>query len=127
MSQEPKSNYVRRIVLPSGRSIQVLKPVSAPAVGLHVCPECESPLVQPLDWGEGQGGSWDMVLECPNCRWLTQGNFSRDEIDRFEEQLDEGLTDMLSDLRQMTQANMAEDIHRFVTALEQDLILPEDF
>ena len=34
---------------------------------------------------------------------------------------------MLSDLRRLTQANMSEDIDRFVAALRADLILPEDF
>ncbi len=130
MSHEPKNKSVRRIVLPSGRSIEIVKPapaVPAPAESLHMCPECESQLVQPLEWGEGQDGSWEMVLKCPNCHWQTEGNYSRDQIDRFEEQLDEGVADMLSDLRRMTQANMAEDVDRFVTALERDLILPEDF
>ena len=34
---------------------------------------------------------------------------------------------MLSDLRRLTQANMAEEIERFAAALDADLILPEDF
>jgi hypothetical protein len=130
MSHEPNSKSVRRIVLPSGRTIEVVRPAPsqpAPAEGLHVCPECGSHLVQPVEWGEGNSGSWEMTLECPNCHWLTEDMFSRDQVDRFEEQLDEGLADMLSDLRRMTQANMAEDIDRFVRALATDLILPEDF
>jgi hypothetical protein len=34
---------------------------------------------------------------------------------------------MLSDLRRLTHANMAEEIERFAAALHTDLILPEDF
>jgi hypothetical protein len=34
---------------------------------------------------------------------------------------------MLNDLRRLTQANMAEEIDRLSTALQTDLILPEDF
>ena len=45
----------------------------------------------------------------------------------LEEKLDEGLTEMLSDLRRLTESNMTEDIERFATALHADLILPEDF
>jgi len=130
MSHEPNSKSVRRIVLPSGRTIDVVKPAApqpTPAEGLHVCPQCGSHLVQPLEWGEGQDGTWEMTLGCPNCHWLTEDVFSREQVDRFEEQLDDGLADMLSDLRRMTQANMAEDIERFVYALDADLILPEDF
>ena len=45
----------------------------------------------------------------------------------LEDQLDEGLADMLRDLQRLTQANMADQIERFVAALHADLILPEDF
>ena len=36
-----------------------------------------------------------------------------DQVDAFEEHLDQGLADMLGDLRRLTQANMAEEIERF--------------
>jgi hypothetical protein len=130
MSHEPKSRSIRRIVLPSGRSIEVVRSVNSPApgdAGLHVCPECASHLVQPVYWGEGNAGSWEMTLECPNCYWTTEGVFAREQVDQFEEHLDTGLADMLSDLRRLTQANMSEEIERFATALWVDLILPEDF
>jgi len=129
MTPEPESHSVRRIVLPSGRAIDVVRPASKPAdtQGLHVCPECTSNLVQPLEWGEGADGSWELTLHCPNCHWMVDGVYERDEIDQFEEQLDDGLADMLSDLRRLTQANMAEEIERFIAALQADNILPEDF
>ena len=53
--------------------------------------------------------------------------FDQDQVDALEEHLDDGLTDMLSDLRRLTQANMTEEIERFAAALNADLILPEDF
>ena len=34
---------------------------------------------------------------------------------------------MLRDLQRLTQANMADQIDRFITALHADQILPEDF
>jgi hypothetical protein len=128
---EPANNSpsVRRIVLPSGRSIEVVRfPVETDTThGLHVCPECSSPLVQPVEWGETTGGFWELTLHCPNCDWTTEGVFDQDQVDAFEERLDEGLADMLGDLRRLTQANMAEEIDRFAAALRADLILPEDF
>ncbi len=130
MSHEPNSGSVRRIVLPSGRSIEVVKPgpePAAPATGLHVCPKCASDLVQPLEWGGCTAGRWEMTLQCPNCRWTIEGFFTRDQVDLFEERLDDGLGDMLSDLRRLTEANMADEIEQFVRALELDQILPEDF
>ena len=53
--------------------------------------------------------------------------FDQEQVRSFEEQLDQGLTEMLSDLRRLTQANMSEEIDRFIEALRADLILPEDF
>jgi hypothetical protein len=128
MSQPSDSHSFRRIVLPSGRAIQVIRPTKDAATsGLHVCPECYSNLVQPLEWGEGASGSWELTLQCPNCYWSIDGVFNREQIDQFEEQLDDGLADMLSDLRRLTQANMVEETDRFIAALRADLILPEDF
>jgi hypothetical protein len=131
MSHEPSNKSVRRIVLPSGRSIEVIRSAGSPPPtqepGLHICPECTSHLVQPVQWGEGSGGAWEMTLECPNCSWTLDGVFAREQVNRFEEQLDAGLATMLSDLRRLAQANMSEEVERFATALRDDLILPEDF
>ena len=38
-----------------------------------------------------------------------------------------GLADMLDDLQRLAQANMADQVDRFVAALNEDQILPEDF
>jgi hypothetical protein len=129
MNQNSDKHSVRRIVLPSGRSIEVVRfsPGTSPAGGLHVCPNCSSHLVQPLDWSESEKSGWELTLHCPNCDWLTEGVFSQERVDEFEEQLDQGLAEMLNDLRRLTQANMSEEIDRFAAALNADLILPEDF
>ncbi len=130
MKSEPHPHSVRRIVLPSGRSIEVVRfnetqePVRH---GLHVCPDCDSELVQPTSWSEASDERWELVLECPNCWWTTEGVYDRDEVHRLEERLDDGLADMLDDLKRLTHANMADQIDRFVAALESDLVLPEDF
>jgi hypothetical protein len=127
----PNSDHhsIRRIVLPSGRSIEVVRffPGEASPQGLHICPECESPLVQPVTWTEAPHGFWELTLHCPNCDWLDEGVFDQDQVDSLEEKLDEGVTEILTDLRRLTQSNMTEEIERFVTALHGDLILPEDF
>ena len=66
--------------------------------------------------------------ECPNCRWCDRGPVQpASRSSDLEERLDEGLADMLDDLQRLTQANMADQIDRFVTALDADQILPEDF
>jgi ribosomal protein L37AE/L43A len=130
MSQNPHSKHaVRRIVLPSGRTIEVIrfKDVDADRRELHVCPSCESDLVQPMAWSETPDGRWDLALECPNCGRSESGTFTRLQVEKLEDHLDEGLTEMIADLQRLTQANMAADVDRFVAALDAGFILPEDF
>ena len=99
MDPSSDRHSIRRIVLPSGRSIEVVRfYLDDGADGLHVCPTCGSPLVQPIDWHEGPQGFWELTLHCPNCDWLDEGVFDQDQVDALEETLDQGLTGMLSDL-----------------------------
>jgi hypothetical protein len=128
MNQRP-GHSVRRIVLPSGRAIEVVRFATedGSARGLDICPHCECSLVQPVEWGETARGYWELVLYCPNCDWETEGIFHQEQVDEFEDRLDEGLAEMLADLRRLTAANMSEEIERFAAALQRDLLLPEDF
>jgi transcription initiation factor IIE alpha subunit len=130
MNENSNPHSVRRIVLPSGRCIEVVRFHDAEETvrpGLHLCPDCESDLVQPVTWAEASDDQWELVLSCPNCGWDTEGVFSQDQVQELEEKLDEGLADMLRDLQRLTQANMSDQIERFCAALHADLILPEDF
>jgi hypothetical protein len=129
MNQNPERHSVRRIVLPSGRSIEVVRfhDQRSTPTGLHVCPSCHSELVQPVSWSEAEGDRWELTLECPNCAWTADGVFNRNQVDRLEEKLDDGLAEMLGDLQRLTQANMADEIDRFIFALRANQILPEDF
>jgi hypothetical protein len=83
--------------------------------------------VQPVSWAEASGARWRLTLSCPNCGWRDVGLFEREQVDRLEERLDRGVAGMLRDLKRLRQANMAEEIERFVHALNADLLLPEDF
>lgn len=126
----PDRHSIRRIVLPSGRAIEVVRFHDADAAttrGLHICPVCESDLVQPASWHETGEDHWELTLECPNCWWEIHDTYSRDDVDRLEEKLDDGLTQMLKDLQRLARANMVDEIDRFTAALEANLILPEDF
>ena len=130
MSRDSHNHSVRRIVLPSGRTIEVVRfheneqPASR---GLHVCPQCDCELVQPVAWSESSECKWELILSCPNCEWASEGIYNEAQVHALEEQLDQGLEDMLRDLQRLTQANMADQIERFVSALRADQILPEDF
>jgi hypothetical protein len=140
MSHPENSNYVRRVVLPSGRAIEVVyfenQPAHAPQptagaayepVDLHVCPECDRTLVYPVEWEEASPTHWEVQLRCPNCEWLTVGLYDQETVDRFDERLDHGTEALVRDLRRLTRANMEEEIDRFTSALASDAIWPMDF
>jgi hypothetical protein len=130
--------YVRRVVLPSGRSIEVVYfepfPVEDAAADaprqiddLHICPECDRDLVYPVEWQEASVTHWEVLLRCPNCEWTELGTYDQATVDRFDETLDCGTETMVRDLRRLVQANMEEEAERFAAALAADAILPEDF
>ncbi|MBV8430747.1 MAG: hypothetical protein JO244_06270 [Solirubrobacterales bacterium] len=130
MEEQRNHHTVHRIVLPSGRKIEVVRfvdPDSAPCRPLHICGNCHAPLVQPLSWSETGDEHWELELGCPNCEWTTTGTYSQAEVEELEDRLEEGLSEMLADLQRLAQANMSDEIDRFVTALSADMILPEDF
>ena len=122
--------YVRKVTLPSGKTIEVisfedLAPGTAP--GLHICPDCASDLVYPVAWEEADQSRWEVSLRCPNCEWTITGIFNEDAIQRFDDTLDRGTEALVADLRQLTRANMEEDVERFVAAISAGHLLPEDF
>jgi hypothetical protein len=128
MSHDNRNHTVRRIVLPSGRTIEVIRfSEAAPNRRLSLCPACGGELVQPLSWCERSDGCWELTLECPNCWWTESGVYRREQVEQLEARLDQGLADMVNDLRRLTHANMAAHVDRFIAALDADVILPEDF
>jgi uncharacterized protein with PIN domain len=129
-SPAPDHNqYVRKVTLPSGKTIEVISfEHLAPAQRrLHVCPECTSELVYPIAWEQADGSRWEVSLRCPNCEWNVTDLFEEEAIQAFDETLDRGTQELVDDLRQLTRANMEEDVERFALALEAGHVLPEDF
>lgn len=147
MSQHAESHnhHVRRVVLPSGKTIEVvyfddqLVPTAPDATvapvpaheehhdDLHVCGSCASELVYPVEWEEAGPSHWEVVLRCPNCEWSGTGVFTQDSVERFDEELDRGTECLVRDLKRLMTANMEDEIERFVTALDGNHVLPEDF
>ena len=131
--------YVRRVVLPSGRAIEVVYfetlvgepaaavPTKGPLQDLHMCPECDRDLVFPVEWEETSPTHWEVLLRCPNCEWTDVDTFDQATVDRFDEQLDHGTEALVKDLRRLVQANMEAEAERFAAAMNANAILPEDF
>jgi hypothetical protein len=155
-SHGEQTHFVKRVVLPSGKTIEVVyfkdagrpPPVAEPPVDgvavdgvaeaperspaephqdLHVCVECSSELVYPVQWEESGEENWSVLLHCPNCDIYREGVFTQETVEGFDEELDRGADALARDYKRLMRANMAEEIERFVGALASDAILPEDF
>jgi hypothetical protein len=135
-------HYTRRVVLPSGKVIEVVyfeeqraAHTRLPAAvengtaanDLHLCGSCGADLVYPVEWEEYGTTHWSVTLRCPNCEWTGTGVFEQDLVERFDEELDRGTEALVRDLKRLMHANMEEEIDRFISALQDDQILPEDF
>lgn len=129
---------VRRVVLPSGKTVEVVFFREVDAAGgdgqphephrdLHVCVACPSELVHPVEWEPSGPENWKVLLRCPNCEVYSEGVFNQATLDAFDEELDGGQDALERDYTRLMRANMAEEIDRFVRALRADAVLPEDF
>jgi len=103
------------------------KPSQKTGVRMHVCPECSSDLIQPVDWVEVPGEGWTVDLRCPECEWRGGGTYAQRDIDDYDRLLDEGMRLVIDDLRKLTRENMERELEGLVAALDADLVLPEDF
>ena len=139
-SHEGHTHYVKKVVLPSGKTIEVVYfkdaddlppvengPVAEPEQDLHVCIECSSELVYPVEWEEAGTENWSVLLHCPNCDVYREGVFTQENVEGFDDQLDRGSDALARDYKRLMRANMADEIDRFASALEAGAILPEDF
>jgi hypothetical protein len=138
--QADNRQYVRRVVLPSGKTIEVVyfeEHPHAPLAGhgaalesatdLHVCGDCGAGLVYPVEWEEAGATHWEVSLRCPNCEWFGTGVFEQAVVERFDEELDRGTEALVRDLKRLMHANMEDEIDRFVAALHAGHIVPDDF
>ena len=153
MDQGHPDHQLKRIVLPSGKTIEVVyfehpaavpptdaeltppAPAPAPAPAeprvderdLHICQECDSDLVYPVQWEEADESHWHITLRCPNCEWSEDGVFGQNQCDTFDDELERGTDALTRDYKRLMTANLSEEIDRFAKALDVDGILPSDF
>jgi len=96
--------------------------------GLHICAECGSSLVQPTRWEQtAKRGHWRLWRRCPECEWRCDGIHGEDEIDAFDEALDDGAEALALELQELERENMRQIADAFTTALASDLITADDF
>jgi hypothetical protein len=131
----------QRIVLPSGKRVDVVRPADAAAASgsaargraavaagePHLCPDCGCSLVYPIAWVAAPSERWSVDLRCPNCQRKGTVLLAQDVADRFDEELERGEEAMMTDLERLALVNMADDVDRFVAALGAGAIHPMDF
>jgi hypothetical protein len=145
-SNGEQTHYVKRVLLPSGKTIEVVyfrdsgpieeaiqaprrtdAPPAEPHQELHVCMECVSDLVYPVEWEESGDENWSVLLHCPNCDIYREGVFTQNTVEVFDEELDRGADALARDYKRLMRSNMSDEIERFAGALASGAILPEDF
>ena len=131
--------YVRRVVLPSGRAIEVVYFESlarrradraAAARRSTICtsaPSATATLVTRSSGRRPPRRTGRSSCAAPTASGPSVGVFDQPTVDRFDEELDHGTEALMRDLKRLTQANMEDEIERFAAALDADAILPEDF
>jgi hypothetical protein len=95
--------------------------------GLHVCPNCSSHFVQPVEWEPADDDAWSVVLRCPECEVFQVGAFGQAVLDAYDVELDRGEALLRVAYLQLSTENMAAEIDTFANALAADAVLPEDF
>ena len=142
-------NPVRQVTLPSGRTIEIVylddapDPAAVPhvdaqavaaaeaaveaAVDLTVCGACDCQFVQPVDWEEAGPHHWRLELRCPNCEARGTVVVEDAVVDQYDIVLERGSAELARSLHEVVASSIEDEVQRLHDALEQDLILPEDF
>jgi len=137
--------HVKKIILPSGKAVEIVYFHAEPAIEaavqaaecgpsadetsirLEICPTCRGELTYPTDWREAEGDRWELELRCPNCEWSDRGVWDQADVERYDAILNAGTDSLIESLERITRENMEAEIERFVDALEHGHIEPFDF
>ena len=118
------SHYVRRVVLPSGRAIEVVyfEPEPLPGRPAHgrraistSARTATRGLVYPVEWEEHDACTGRSRCAVRTASGMASDLYAQDVVDRFDEELDRGTEALVRDLKQLTRANMEDEIDRFVS------------
>jgi hypothetical protein len=80
-----------------------------------------------VSWEERAGDAWRIDRRCPNCEWRHVGEFGQNEVEVFDDALNDGTEDLLVTLRNFARANMEADVDRLIEMIRLDRIEPMDF
>lgn len=95
---------------------------------LHTCPGCTRPFVVPravLMLADRQ--RYVVELACSNCEWWAVRIHDEIALEALDDALDRSTAQMHAAVEEAELAEELERIDNFAAALQENLILPEDF
>jgi hypothetical protein len=105
-----------------------LRPQIAVTTPLHECRSCRRPFVVPTNVLKVvTRTSYRVELTCTNCGWSHIGTHHEEELEALDRMLDRQTAEMQAALELWSLTREIERIDAFARALQDDLILPEDF
>ena len=130
---------VKRIILPSGKAVEIVYLQSAP--GAHrverrdiwsprrsnCVPSATASSSIRSPGTSSSPGRWEIERRCPECEWESTGVHGEADVQRYDALLNEGTDALIEHVEQLAHDNMAAEIERFVAALRDDHITPFDF
>lgn len=102
--------------------------LSSGASGLEMCVGCGRPFVVPvalLDLVDE--GLYLLALHCNNCDRLAVGVVEDAELELLERRNDVAASDIESGVETLEVSRFSDELGGFRRALDEDLVLPEDF
>ena len=96
--------------------------------GLEHCPDCLRSFVVPVALLDiVDEGLYLLALECKNCGRLATGVIEDADVELLERFSDEAAAEMQAALEIVDVARFIDELGTFRSALERDVVLPEDF
>lgn len=147
MLQDKKNStsgfFIQRVILAQGQVIDlvcfdssesaenviedIMTELQRKKTELKTCPLCKSKLVYPVERSQINDIEWKVLLLCPNCSCKREMVIDRETVRELLRSTRMGRESLMRELDNMQKKNMEEEAEKFVTALNQDHILPIDF
>ena len=98
-----------------------------PSASLADCRSCGADFVHPVEWSPDDDQTWWMLLRCGACGDTREATVPEAEAQHFDRELDRAEHRMERLAERLSSERLAAQADSFATALELDLIGPEDF
>jgi hypothetical protein len=117
------------VVMPTEGTPTPTRPEAASvSIPLHECRQCRRPFIVPTNVVRVvTRTSYEVELSCSNCGWLEVSTHDEDALEALDRALDRQTAEMEAALEIWRLTREIEQIDAFARALQDDLILPEDF